>query len=281
MSALTLRQQKMVRPDQTRSWDLDLEAMVGCAAWARERPDLLRREAAQIVEAFPTLIAAVGVPLGKESCWVDAAEPLTCPQCEELVVFDRGTRCAACQRTVDLPQELVIGFVGRIPALISGRPFAASLHRRLQELDQRQDGRAELFRRCVFQACGREYLAPRFGLWFSQSWPHEDPPVMVWPEYFQVLDIPPDHIYVASPYYRLCLYASWREQPARDVLQRRVAPRLLIDLMIADLKAAGLLERALERLDASLYAVYNMVGDSDVGAPLRQVYNDLLQRRSP
>jgi len=269
-----IRQQKMVAQGETRTWTLDLEAMARCAAWTRRRPDLLDREVTLLTEAFPTLLASVGVPLS--SCWVEAAEPLTCPACKDLIVFDRGTRCATCQEPVTPPPETVVGFVGRLPALISKRPFAAALKRRMSELRARQDPRLELYERSVFAAGGREYLAPRFGLWFAQSWPHDVAPVMVWPEYFEVLNIPPDHIYVADPYYRLCLYARWREQPARDILQRRVAPRLLIDLMVADLAARGKLDLALAQLDASLYEVYNMVGDADEGAPLRQVYNDLV-----
>jgi hypothetical protein len=100
---------------------------------------------------------------------------------------------------------------------------------------------------------------------------------MVWPEYFDMLEIQPDHVYVALPYYRLCLYASWAEQPAVNVLQHRVAPRLLIDLMMADLNAAGKLELALDRLDASLYEVYNMVGQKgETGEQLRRVYSELV-----
>jgi hypothetical protein len=269
-----IRQQKMAASGETRTWDLDIEAMSGCASWSQSRPDLLGREVELLTEAFPTLLAAVGVPVS--TCWVDAAEPLTCPECKDLIVFDRGTRCATCQQPVTPPDETVVGFVGRLPALISARPFAVALKRRMAEMRSRQDPRHELFERSVFEAGGRQYLAPRFGLWFAQSWPHDDPPVMVWPEYFEVLDIPPDHIYVADPYYRLCLYARWREQPARDVLQRRAVPRLLIDLMVADLVALGKLDLALEQLDASLYEVYNMVGDAEAGAPFRRVYNDIV-----
>jgi hypothetical protein len=101
---------------------------------------------------------------------------------------------------------------------------------------------------------------------------------MVWPEYFEVLDIPPDHVYMTPPYYRLCLYASWLEQPACAVIQNRVVPRLLIDLMMADLAALGRLDEALDRLDASLYEVYNMVGRSEEGEELKRVYDELMPR---
>ncbi|PID38308.1 MAG: hypothetical protein CSB49_06290, partial [Proteobacteria bacterium] len=78
--------------------------------------------------------------------------------------------------------------------------------------------------------------------------------------------------------YRLCLYAQWREQPAVQVLQNRVVPRLLIDLMVADLHALGRLELALDRLEMSLYEMYNVVGRPQLVEPLRQVYQDLVGR---
>jgi hypothetical protein len=275
-------QQKAVASGEVRSWELDLEAMARSAGWARRQPERLRSEVAQIQQAFPTLVAAVGVPLNEEDGWVEAAEPLLCPQpaCNhELIVFDRGTRCPACQREVQVPQGAVVGFVGRIPALISGRPFERALEARLGRLRGQADRRAELFARSLIRVQGRSYLAPRYGIWFAKSWPHADPPVMVWPEYFEVLDIPPDHVYFTPPYYRLCLYARWLEQPACAVVQNRVVPRLLIDLMVADLNAEGVLNLALDRLDASLYEVYNMVGHPEAQDELRQVYEELMPRQ--
>ena len=100
-------------------------------------------------------------------------------------------------------------------------------------------------------------------------------PVMVWPEYFPMLDIPPDHVYHADQYYRLCLYAAWREQPCVRVLQNRVVPRLLIDLMVADLQALEQLDAALDRLDVTLYELYNMVGREEQTERFRAVYRDL------
>jgi len=274
-------QKKAVRSGEVRSWELDLEAMAAAARWSRRQPGLLQAEVEQLQPSFPTLVAALGSPLSEDEGWIEAAEPMLCPSCrDELVVFDRGTRCAACSRQIEPPQRSVVGFVGRIPALISGRPFLDQLDRRLARMGSR-DPRIEIFKRSLLQVGGKTYLAPRFGIWFSRSWPHADPPVMVWPEYFDLLDLPPDHVYMAPPYYRLCLYARWLEQPLCSVLQNRVVPRLLIDLMMADLKAMGKLDLALARLDASLYEVYNMVGHPEQGDELRQVYEDLLPQRGP
>jgi len=274
---VALSQRKVVVTGEQRSWTLDLDAMSAAARWSRRRPDLLADEARQILEAFPTLVAALGVPLHEDDGWVEAAEPLLCPDChDELVVFDDGARCAACRRRVDVPENGVVGFVGRIPALISGRPFLGALEQRMGRLRRRQDSRVDLFASSLLKVQGKTYLAPRFGVWFARSWPHADPPVMVWPEYFEVLDIPPDHVYMAPPYYRLCLYARWLEQPACRVIQSRIVPRLLIDLMMADLQAVGRLDDALDRLNASLYEVYNMVGHPEGSDELRRVYEDLL-----
>jgi hypothetical protein len=270
-------QQKVVAPGQTRSWELDVEAMARCAQWSSRQSDLLRDELSRAHAAFPTLIAALGVRLGADRCWVEAAEPVLCATCQELVVFDRGVRCAKCGAEVAPPEHAMIGIVGRIPALISGRPFARAVDARLARMRELADGRAEIFAASLLRIGERRYLAPRFGLWFANTWPHSDPPVMVWPEYFPVLDIPPDHVYHAAPYHRLCLFASWREQPAAQVLQNRVVPRLLIDLMVADLQAVGKLEDALDRLDASLYELYNHVGRPDAAAPLQQVYAELVR----
>lgn len=273
---MSVKQQKAVAPGGIRSWDLDVEAMARCAPWAERRPDLLQEEMEELHLAFPTLVAAVGVPLPQQRCYVEAAEPLLCPECSELVVFDRGTRCARCEAPIKTPPSTAVGLVGRIPALITGRPFARALQRRLARMRETGDPRTAVFAGALLEVGERQYLAPRFGLWFAQSWPHSDPPVMVWPEYFEVLDIPPDHIYYAPPYYRLCLYASWREQPAAQVLQHRVVPRLLIDLMVADLQAVGRLDQALEELDMSLYEMYNVVGRPERSEPLRQVYERLV-----
>jgi hypothetical protein len=272
-------QQKVVSTPtvRTRTWDLDLGAMTACASWAARSPELLRDEMSRLHGAFPMLIAAVGQRLSEERSWVEAAEPLTCPACGELVVFDRGTRCAACEREVAKPAGAMVGVVGRIPALITGRPFARALDARLARLREAGDARAELIAKSLLTVGERRYLAPRFGLWFAQSWPHADPPVMVWHEYFEVLEIPPDHVYYADQYYRLCLFATWREQAAAQVLQNRVVPRLLIDLMVADLQAVGRLDEALDRLDSSLYELYNAVGRPDAAEPLQRVYEELVR----
>jgi hypothetical protein len=275
---VSLAQQKAVAPGEIRSWELDLPAATACASWARRHPDLLSQELSKIQAAFPTLVAAVGVPLSQERCWVEAGEPLLCPGCAELVVFDRGTRCAKCQQPVAVPSPSMVGVVGRIPALISGRPFEKQVLSTMARLRSQGSPNAASYAAAVLEVGDRRYLAPRFGIWFSQSWPHADPPVMVWPEYFDVLGIPPDHVYYADQYYRLCLYATWREQAAVQVLQNRVVPRLLIDLMVADLQALGRLDEALEELDMSLYEMYNVVGRPEQSEPLRRVYDRLVSR---
>ena len=271
-----IAQQKVIEAGRIHSWSVDLESMARSAGWAERRPDLLADEMKEINQAFPTLIATLGTRLDGGRCWVEAHEPELCRRCGELVVFDQGVRCVRCQQPAEIPDEAAVGVMGRIPAPISGRPFEAALDRRLAALRAAGDPRASLFEDSIIEVDGQRYLAPRFTLWFSQSWPHADPPVMVWSEYFDILDIPPDHVYLADQYYRLCLFAAWREQSAASVLQNRVAPRLLIDLMVADLVALDELENALERLDCSLYDLYNVVGRPRRAEPLARIYEELI-----
>lgn len=273
--APVIPQQKLIAPGQLQRWTLDLQAMAKCAAWTEEAPALLAEEMASLSRSFPTLIACVGVPLDNRRCWVEAAEPYLDDD-GQLVVFDRGARNVVSGQPVTLPEETVCGLIVRIPSPISGRPFATVLDRRLRQLEVSNPERARLWKQAILEVKGTRYLAPRFGLWFSQSWPHADPPVMVWSEYFEMLDIPADHVYYADQYFRLCLYAQWREQPAAQVLQNRVVPRLLIDLMVADLQALGRLDDALEQLEMSLYELYNVVGRPALVEPLKRVYRELV-----
>ena len=171
---------------------------------------------------------------------------------------------------------------GRRWSVASRRSSAADPSRRAcspgwPSCARRDHAAASLYAASLLEIGDRRYLAPRLGVWFSQTWPHADPPAMVWPEYFQILDIPPDHVYYADQYYRLCLFATWREQPAVQVLQNRVVPRLLIDLMVADLQALGRLDEALDSLDMSLYELYNVVGRPEQAEPLAlEVYERLV-----
>ena len=267
-------QEKLVAQGRRRRWSLDLDAMATCSPWSRQTPALLEREIRDLISAFPTAIACAGTSLDDRRCWVEAAEPLL--DGGQLVVFDRGARNVATEAIVDLPEDAANGVILRIPSPITGRPFLSALDRRLARLRTTDPARAARWDRALIEVRGTRYLAPRFGLWFAQSWPHADPPVMVWSEYFEMLDIAADHVYYADQYYRLCLYAQWREQPAVQVLQNRVVPRILIDLMVADLQALGHLDDALERLGMSLYELYNVIGRPTLLDPLKQVYADLV-----
>ena len=254
--------------------------MARCAPWAADQPEVLGREVAAILEAFPTFIAVLGQRLPEHEAWVEAGVPTLCPACDDFVIFrDGAARCVACDEPVTPDPAAMVGLVGRIPGLISGRPLDGALAGRLARMeapDHPLHGWRSLARAGLLEVGGRRYLAPRFGLWFSAHWPHSDPPVMVWPEYFPLLGIPPDHVYQAGPYFRLCLFASWREQPAVKVLQNRVAPRLIIDLMVADLVCLGLLRTCLERLECTLYELYNLVGRPPKAEPLRRIYHELV-----
>lgn len=274
---MSIFQQKLIAPNQLHHWELDIDAMYHASRLEISK-DRFVEEIQALAKAFPTLIACAAEAIDlKESYGIEAYRPFL--DQNELVVFDRGYRNAKTADEVKLPKdEHYAGFILRIPSPISGRPFHHNLLKRLEELEKIRPKRATLWKQAIIEVNGTTYLAPRFGFYFSAAHPHSDPPVMVWPEYFEMLNIMADHVYFAGAFYRLCLYANWREQPLLNVLQQRVIPRLLIDLLVADLQAENKLEQALELLDFSLYELYNAVGHKTHTSRIIDIYNQLQQK---
>jgi len=172
----------------------------------------------------------------------------------------------------------LLAFVGRIPAVVDDRPMLAKSRAHLAAL--RRAGladRAALHRSYFLKAEGRTFFAPPVFAFFPSGWPRTDPLVMVEPDYFAVLDIPPSHVYPGTSY-RLCNYAQWRDVTLRTVLQQRIVPRVLIDVMLSDLKAMGCLEDALDEAGVDLHSVYNVIGRPAQSGSFADVYGRRRER---
>jgi hypothetical protein len=250
--------QSLVLPDgRSRSWTVHRETLLQVAPWAAERPDILDRELSELIEHFPTWIVTFG-RLNEGGGWPHASLA-PCPVCHELLIPDRGVRCAACGR-IEQPDRLLIGFAGRLPTLATGRPFLSGLQGRVAAL--RSSGRvaeARSMEACFLQVRQETFFAPPIWVHCPSSFPHGEPMVMVRPDYFEVLGIPPEHIYPSTSW-RLCNYVHWTGVSVRTVLQQRIVPRIYLDLMIADLAVRGDLDSVLVELGLTLHALYNAVG---------------------
>jgi len=197
-----------------------------------------------------------------------------------MFVPDQGLLCVGCRRPFDGEQALV-GFAGRLPALATRRPALASLSERAgRERGRGEQARAARWEAYILSVGQQRYFAPPVWVFCPSSFPRAEPFVMVRPEYFDVLGIPPDHIY-PGPRWRLCNYAQWHDVSVRTVLQQRIVPRVYLDLMVADLVALDALSGVLRTLDMSLHGLYNAAGHGEASERLADLYAEALRRSHP
>jgi len=292
------QQQRVTASGESRTWTLDVEAIRARIGWAAGTGAArLEAEAREMAEHFPTWTAALGRP-GPGDYW-ETGELVAHEPCGAPWVFDDGVRCGDCATEAgpdagagiatrplaadeshrhDDPVTPLVAYVGRIPAVVDERPLLPKVRNHLAAL--RRAGlveRAAVHRSYFVKADGRTLFAPPVYAFFPSGWPRTDPLVMVQPDYFAVLDIPPSHVYPGTAY-RLCNYAQWRDVTLRTVLQQRIVPRVLIDVMLADLKAMGCLEEALEEAGVDLHSVYNVVGRPAQSGSFADVYERRRER---
>lgn len=292
----TAPQQRAGAAGEVRRWALDFDAVRARISWAAPEAGAVRlaAEAAEMAEHFPTWVAALGRQ-GPGDYWETGELPAH-EACGAPWVFDRGVRCGDCGAPAPVPPAAgaviagaagggppapapapLLAFVGRIPAVVDERPMLAKVRAHLAAL--RGAGardRAAALRAYFVKAEGRTFFAPPVFAYLPAGWPRTDPYVMVHADYFAVLDIPPSHVYPSTSY-RLCNYAQWRDVTLRTVLQQRVVPRVLIDLMLADLRAMDCLPEALEEARVDMHSVYNVIGRPAQSGDFARVYE---QRRA-
>ena len=226
-------------------------------------------------EHFPTWVLALG-RVGASDYW-DTGALLHHRPCGAPWVFDVGVRCADCRQPLPeaeqpSPEELLIAFIGRIPAALGGRPWLEKVRSRLAVLKEagRNEARARL-RSWFIKVDGNPFFAPPVFAFFPYNWAQTDPLTMVEPDYFDVLGLPPSHTYPGT-HHRLCNYAHWRDVTLRTVLQQRIVPRVLIDVMLADLASLDRLEVALEEAAQDMHSIYNLIGKAEPARVFSEVY---------
>lgn len=264
-------QSKRLGDGRLATWIVDRDTLQRCAPWAAEQPARLERELAELSEHFPTWLVTFG-QLHEHAGW-PWASLLACRRCGDLLVPDRGVRCVACGEAAD-PGQRLIGFAGRLPALATGRGFhAAALRRAAAWRAAGEAAAAAAAEGCFLQVQESTFFAPPVWVFCPASFPHGEPMVMVRADYFDVLGIPADHVYPGTRW-RLCNYASWPGVTVRTVLQQRIVPRIYLDMMVADLAAAGTLDEVLGDLGLSLHALYNVAGRSGSLERFERLYRE-------
>jgi len=260
---------------QLREWVLDADAVAARIPWVSGHPERFERESREMAEHFPTWVLALG-RVGASDYW-DTGALIHHRQCGAPWVFDVGVRCADCRTPIPPEQEppegeRLIAFAGRVPAAIAGRPWLDKVRLRLAALKEAGDDAGHRRLRAWFiKAEGNPFFAPPIFAFFPYNWAQTDPLTMVEPDYFDVLGLPPAHTYPGT-HHRLCNYAHWRDVTLRTVLQQRIVPRVLIDVMLADLAALGHLESALEEAHQDMHSIYNVIGKAEPARVFSEVY---------
>lgn len=189
-------------------WEVDLVAAERTQRWARQQPERLASEVAEMAEHFPRWVL-VHSPR-------DGEGPVTCKACKGLIVpWEGAWRCITCRRAVTPQRGHALAWVGHLPA-----PWPD--HPRLARRTSPPAGHA------FAAAGGRRYLLAPLIVTYPESWPHSDPAVRYSAGLLEFLGLKASgRIHMYDPR-RPCLYytGQWRGVSVRAVLQQRVVNHL-------------------------------------------------------
>jgi len=190
------------------AWPVDLTAAGRVQRWARQRPERLASEVAEMTQHFPRWLLALAPR--------DGEQPVACKACKGLIVpWDGAWRCVVCRRAVTPQDTQALGWVGHLPALWPE-------HSRLAPRTSPPAGHA------FATAGGHRYLLTPLTITYPEAWPHSDPHVRYGAGLLRFLGLTANgriHMYDAR---RPCLYypGQWRGVSVRAVLQQRVVNHL-------------------------------------------------------
>lgn len=252
--------QRKVTSNGVQSWIIALETVHQMITWAGKDPDRLQQEISEMQQpVFNQFILTVAASNG--------SDVQQCRHCLDLPVFwGRELRCVNCALPARLDNDLDLAYIGRLPSLIGrqeggtlrGRPFLKRIFRKVQAMES---GQQALYQSYFLTISESIYFSPPVICVFPNNWPRQPPRIYFRNEYFKILDIPATHLLGrGSGTALLCNYASWKRVTLARTLQQRIIPRIIIDLMFADLQAVGKFKEAMRGLGGSMYDAYNFIG---------------------
>jgi len=210
-------------------WAVDLARAEKLARGRGFTQKRLRQEVAEMGQHLPRWITTVS----------RGRELVRCSSCDGLLVFHRGLRCVACDKSVSprrLTGEVCLAWFGLMPPVgVDGLPrVEAGLAGGVPagHVSGRHAG------------LGRYLLVPLV-VTYPPRFPAVEPEVFYQPGFFQIPGMPaerPSHEVHLLDRGRLCLFASgeWRRKmTAREVLQQRAYAHLIKMLNFADGKRAA------------------------------------------
>lgn len=272
-----IQQKIILRPGQKQpvqtTWEIGENFLRQTVPWAKDKK-LLAKELEEMEEYFPFFLATVA----------EGNSIVNCPKCGDLIVWKDELECAACGQLFNPPMHPQLVLLGQIPSIIGeidedGKPIPGKcrpiLKRILEKMASVVGRDKEVYGKYIAQLSdGKCYFIPQVRCFYPDNWSRSAPLIVLEREYFRVIDLQPDHVFPdnVNGGYQLCNYASWPRTTLRMTLQQRIVPRIIIDLMLADLKVVGKLDRVLNNLGTSLHGVYNFIGKGERSLLFKREY---------
>lgn len=280
------------------NWQVDESAIAQIIPWARKDTGLLTEELADMHRKFPffypTIFTSNRISDGQ----------VFCPRCGDLITFVNGLRCISCNTTYRPPTDSYLGFVGQIPYWIGvmevgghlgqrgvevhGHPFLKHIHQELMSMNSGEKKRKKLRYFLTLNEKDRTkvFFAPPIYAVYPNNWPRSQPSVYVERDYFDKilfsgsnLGFGSFHAYShdSNQLLRLCNYCSWHRVTMRVSIEQRIIPKVMIDVMIADLVTVGKLNKVVNTLGTDVHSVYNWIGKSGHTERFQREFNKYVQ----
>lgn len=271
---MTITQTKLLHPNRPpRTWKVNLDTIKQVIPWARRNPDALVEEVEEMQSFFPFFITSITDPSNQGFA--------SCPKCGNIIIVSDSFECVACKLPYQPHNNPLLGYTGRLVfnigtidknEKIKGRPFLKNAYNRINKM--RDDDEKELFNSYFLFVKDKIYFAPAVIAFYQSSGPSSEPGIYLPDVYFRILNIEKQHTNGnIGDNYRLCNFSSYHRQPLRMVLQTRAIPRIIIDMIIADLKIVGKLNKVMDETGLTLHDIYNAIGKPRRGQIFEQAFH--------
>ncbi len=210
------------RGDTTWSVDADALQVLTNNDWLQSFPQLIEHDLEEMHTAFPRWFLAVGRGDQPAQC--------TCSVHDYIAPHCGGLRCLSCSGSeLSTHQYSALIWTGLLPVQISG---ADGVERRI-----RRQQREQTLRLPTTESGSTLYLLVPIRVVYPSSWPNEAPRGYYTREFFTTLGVTPpgtSHTHHMLSGLHMCLFQRWQRMSIAEVMQNRIAPHALAQVVIAN-----------------------------------------------
>lgn len=279
------------------SWTVDKSKIRKVIPWAKRNPSLLDEELDEMSKTFQHFYVVLTT---KDQI---SRGDIFCPRCKDIIIFDRGIRCVSCGTTFKTPSSPQLGFVGQIPHWLGvidaggslgqrgvgvhGHPFLKHVHGKLRSMSNAEKQNiSRYFLTLPEEGRVKVFFAPPIYAVYPDNWPKSRPNIYVERTYFDEVLFKGTryshssfHAYSegSNKLLRLCNYVNWHRVTMRIAMEQRIVPKIMMDVMIADLVVKGKLEKVVSSLGTNVHSVYNWIGKSGRKERFSEEFNKYIQ----